>query len=168
MSDRSKKIFLGVSIILPFLVYCIYYYGIMIKNAPYKFTEFESITFKYGTKDSLINRYDSKTGDYYYVNNHDSLVKTNVKLKHDDLLYLHRKAVMLGFWDFPEVLPGSTSPNRHADIPQYYLEYRYKRKSKKLLFDLDYEAVPKLKEAVKSLVDEVSKTINDAQSRNTQ
>ena len=165
MSDRSKKIFLAIAIILPFLVYCVYYYGVMIKNAPYKFTEFDSITLKYGTGDSLVNQYNSKTGKYVYLDNRDSLVVKNVRLNKDDLLYLHRKAVTLGFWDFPEQLSGSATAERHQNIPRYYLEYKYQRKSKKLLFDADFNGDPKLKGAAKLLIDEVQKTLKDAEDR---
>ena len=92
MSTKSKKIFLALSIIIPFLIYCFYYYGMMVKNAPYKFSEFESLTFKYGLGDSLVNQYNSKTALYQYVNENDSLIKKKVKLSKDDLLVLHRQA----------------------------------------------------------------------------
>jgi hypothetical protein len=165
MSDRGKKIFLAVCIIVPFIVYCIYYYGIMFRNAPYKFAEFESLTFKYGLGDSLINYYDSKTGIYQYVNTRDSLVKKQVKLTKDDLLYLHRKAVDLEFWNFPEKISGEGDPGYQKNSPHYYLEYKYKRKSKHVLFDTEYNQDPKLKDAARQLIEEVSKTINDAESR---
>lgn len=165
MSDRAKKIFLLVCIIVPFVVYCVYYYSIMIKNAPYKFAEFESITLKYGLGDSLINTYDSKTGNYQYVNTRDSLIKTNVKLTKDDLLYLHRKAVEMGFWDMPERLSGEGSPGYNRNAPHYYLEFKYQRKSKHVLFDTEYHQNPKIRDAASQLIDEVSKMINDAEDR---
>ena len=46
MNKNLKKAFLIVSIALPFLIYCVYYYSMMIKNAPYKFSEFQSIKFE--------------------------------------------------------------------------------------------------------------------------
>src|SRR5476651_70891 len=101
MNNRNKKIFLITSITLPFLLYSGYYYGIMIKNAPYKFAEFDHVRFEYGDGDSLANKYNSKTGDYQYLTKNDSLVKKHLRLSKDDLLYLHRKAADLGFWDFP-------------------------------------------------------------------
>ncbi|MXV52418.1 hypothetical protein GS399_15695 [Pedobacter sp. HMF7647] len=164
MSDRGKKIFLALSIIIPFLVYCIYYYGIMIKNAPYRFKDMESVVLKYGIGDSLINQFDSKTGNYQYVNTRDSLVKTNVKLTKDDLLYLHHKAVELGFWDFPKQIIGNdTLASKKA--PHFYLEFKYKEKSKTMLFDVSYNQKPKLREAAEQLIKLVQKTITDAADR---
>jgi hypothetical protein len=163
MTDRQKKIFLAICITVPFILYCVYYYGIMIKNAPYKFSEMESITLKYGLGDNLVNQYNSKTGVYQYVNDQDSIVKTQVKLSKDDLLYLHRKAVDLGFWNFPEDMTVKNPAQLNA--PHYYLEYKYQRKSKIINFDLNYEGNDKLRDAAKSLIEIVSQTINDAEDK---
>ncbi|HYK76208.1 MAG TPA: hypothetical protein VEV16_04465 [Daejeonella sp.] len=168
MSNRSKKIFLAISIIAPFLMYCFYYYSIMVKNAPYKFAEFESITFKYGIGDSLVNQYNSKTGDYQYLNNADSLIKTKVKLSKDDLLYLHRKAAEQGFWNFPENMSGKANPGHDANAPRYYIEYDYQHKSKHVLFDADYNGNPKLGEAARNLIKEINSMVEDAHSRQRQ
>lgn len=154
-----------ICIVVPFVLYCVYYYSVMIKNAPYKFSEFESITFNYGLGDSLINRYNSKTGDYQYVNDRDSLIRSRVKLTKDDLLYLHRKAAELGFWDFPEKLSGEGQPGYKKNSPHYYLEFKYQRKDKKIFFDTEYNQNDKLKDAARQLIDEVSRTLNDAEDR---
>ena len=164
MSDRGKKIFLALSIIVPFVIYCAYYYGMMVKNAPYKFSEFESITFKYGLGDSLINQYDSRTARYQYLNDRDSLVQKQVKLTKDDLLYLHRKAAELGFWDFPSELEGPP-PAAGQNSPRYYLEFKYQRKTKTVLFDLNYNGNTKLKDAVRQLIELVDKSIKTAEAR---
>ena len=163
MSNQGKKIFLALSVIIPIFLYCIYYYGIMIKNAPYKFSEFDSITFQYGLGDSLVNKYDSKTGNYQYLNKEDSLIKTRVRLRKDDLLYLHRKAADLGFWNFPkEIVPSESKRNS----PRYILEFKYQRKSKRVVFDADFDGDQRLKDAARILIGEVSRTINDAEDRN--
>lgn len=165
MSDRFKKIFLAVCISVPFILYCGYYYGIMIKNAPYKFSEFDHLEFRYGLGDSLINTYNSKTGDYQYLSDDDSLIKTRVKLTENDLLYLHRKAAELGFWNFPKELTGQQNPEASKNPPRYYLQFTYKRKSKSVLFDAEYEQNPKLAQAVRQLIKEVDEMIKEAQAR---
>ena len=163
MNDKSKKVFLAVCIIVPFVVYCVYYYGIMVKNAPYKFSEFKSITLQYGLGDKLVNQYDSKSGLYQYINDKDSLVQTHIKLSKDELLYLHRKAAELGFWNFPEVIAPDKAT--HASPAQYNIEFAYERKSKHVLFNLDYNKDTKLKDAISQLIKEVSTMLSDAQDR---
>ena len=163
MTDRGKKIFLLTCIIVPFVVYCVYYYGVMIKNAPYKFSEFKSLTFKYGFGNNLNNQYNSDTGVYQYVNENDSLLTTKVKLSEADLQDLHRKAAELGFWNFPEVIESEAKTNKNT--PHYYIEYNYERKSKHVLFDMAYNKDEKLKNAITQLIKELSNKISDAQDR---
>src|SRR5258708_11761230 len=126
MTPQFRKIFLILTVVVPFLAYCVYYYAGVFKNAPYKFTEFDSIVFQYGPGDSLINKYNSKTGEYQYVDAHDSLVKMNLHLPKSELLYLHRKAADLGFWDFPSVEMGDTTAKHNGmRPPRYLIEFKY-------------------------------------------
>jgi len=158
MSDKFKKIFLGLSISLPFLLYCVYYYTVMVKNAPYKFTEFENITLKAGLGNNFDKTFSSKTMEYQYVNQRDSVIKMKVKISKDDLLYLHRKASDLGFWNWPEKMIGDTS----GKSPRYLLEFDYQRKSKTIIIDAAYSSNDKLKDAALELVKTVDKTIEIA------
>jgi hypothetical protein len=164
MTTKSKKIFLIMSIMVPFLLYCFYYYGMMIKNAPYKFSEFQSIHFEYGFGDTLNNIYDSKTGEYQYVNRRDSLIKTHVRLSNDDLLYLHRKAADLGFWDFPA---NELNPDVKGRVPRFVIQFNYQRKSKKIMYDASYNGAEKLRDANERLIKEIQKVLNDAETRQT-
>jgi hypothetical protein len=159
MQNRSKKIFLLLSITVPFLLYCAYYYGMMVKNAPYKFVEFESIVFQYGEGDSLVNKYNSKTGEYQYINTSDSLVKKRLFLRKDDLLYLHRKAADLGFWDFPSQSLGDTAARNGVKPVRYIIEYNYKRKSKRVMFDNSFIGPAKLKDAHERLIREIDQRL---------
>jgi hypothetical protein len=131
----------------------------MLKNAPYKFTEFESMSIQYGDRDSLLNKYDSKTGNYQYLNNRDSLVKKHLLLTKDDLLYLHRKAADLGFWDFPEDETGD-SVKKGPQPLRYIIEFKYKRKSKKVVFDEDFDGDPRLIDANQRVIKEIMQVLN--------
>jgi len=166
MTNRGKKIFLLLSVTVPFLLYCFYYYGIMVKNAPYKFSEFDHITFQYGTGDSLVNVYTSKNNTYKFLNKHDSLVTENVPLDHNDLLYLHRKAADLGFWDFPanETINGDTVKAAGPKVLRYVIEFAYKRKTKRVVFDAPFDGNERLKDANIRLIKEIQKRINDRQA----
>jgi hypothetical protein len=162
--SKTKKILLALCIILPFIVYCVYYYSIMIKNAPYKFTEFESFSYQFGPRGSLVNRYNSKTGEYQYVNDRDSVVNTTLNLNKDDLLYLHRKAAMLGFWDFPVDESGDSVKTGRQPL-RYIIEFKYQRKSKRVTFDKNYEGDPKLIDANEKMIKEVELVMAQAEAR---
>ena len=165
MSDKAKKIFFTLTIVVPFLLYCVYYYSHMIKNAPYKFSEFKSFVFKYGTSDSMVNTYNSATGDYQYLNRKDSLVKTNLRLHSSDLLYLHRKAAELGFWDFPVQELADTTKIKGKPL-RYYIEFNYQRKSKKVWFDESFDRDLKLKDANETFIKEIQRVLAEAEEKN--
>ncbi|MBE8714594.1 hypothetical protein [Sphingobacterium hungaricum] len=138
----------------------------MIKNAPFRFSDFESIEITYGYPQEMLNSYNSKTQDYQYVTSDDKVVKEKLKLRDDDLLYLHRKAQTLGFFNVDDdmtTVNADLDPNRQ--IPRYILKYTYKDKSKQVTFDADYPGVVKMKEATKTTIDEVLRIIAEAKAR---
>ena len=167
-SKKFKKIFLGFCIAIPFLVYCIIYYSQMIDNASYRFSDFESFSFQYGEGDSLVNKYDSKTGDYQYLNDHDSLIKKHLRLNGDQLLYLHRKAAYWGFWNFPAVELNDSARAKGIKAPHYLMQFNYKHKSKKVLFDAAFDGDIKLRDANQGMIAEIQKVLNEAESEQGQ
>ncbi|WP_432714911.1 hypothetical protein [Pedobacter sp.] len=165
MNSRGKKIFLALSIIVPFLIYCVVYYRPMIKNAPFKSTEFVSLQYKWGVGKDLQNTYDSATGDYQYLNAKDSLIKTNVKLKKNDIIFLHNKANELGLWNFPEVIANRGADITSDSVLRYELQFNYKRKSMKVIMMSNYSEIPKLMNVSTQMRTLVADAINDAEER---
>jgi len=165
MTSRGKKIFLALSIIVPFLIYCVVYYTPMIQNAPFKSSEFVSLQYKWGVGKDLENSYDSATGAYQYLDNRDSLVKTNVKLRKNDIIYLHNKANELGLWNFPEVIANRGSDLTSPKVLRYEIQFNYQRKSKKVIILTDYNEIPKLRDVSAQMRTLVAQTITDAEER---
>ena len=166
MSSKAKRLFLLLSIVVPFMLYCVYYYGMVFKNAPYKFTEFKSMSIEFGVKDSMVNKYNSLTGEYQYLNKHDSLITKHLFLKKSELLYLHRKASNLGFWDFPVDERNLDTARLHGTKPpRYIIAFNYLRKSKKVVFDANYDGPQKLVEANQILIKEIQSVLAEAESR---
>lgn len=167
MSDKAKRIFLAFSIFVPFLIYCVYYYSQMIKNAPFRFSDFESVELRYGQGDTLMNQYNSATGHYQFLDVRDSLITMNLKLRKDDLLYIHRKAAELGFWNLPDEMLSTPEGPRTPESTYFFLKLNYKEKSKSVLVDVNYPGNQKMLGTAKSVIEEVQRVINDAQDRKT-
>lgn len=166
MSEKSKRIFLAICLLVPFILYSAYYYAGMINNAPYRFSDFESVEIRWGYPDEMLNYYNSKTNEYQYLNKEDSLIKKTLKLRKDDLQYLHTKAQMIGFFNVDEDMTGPESELVNAPLkPRYELTYTYKKKNKKVTFDPDFDGHPKMKEAAQTTIEEVQKIIAEADSR---
>jgi hypothetical protein len=165
MSTKAKKIFLAFTIVVPFLAYCIFYYAPMIRNAPFKSTEFVSFEYKWGFGNDLVNSYNSATGAYTYLDNKDSLIHTNVKLRKNDIIYLHSKANELGFWNFPDLIANRGTDLDSSKVPRYVMKFHYKRKSKNVTFLADYNEIPKLQKVAGQMKTLLEQTINDAEGR---
>ncbi len=166
MTDAGKKRFLFITIIGSFAVYCIIYYAQVFKHAPYNFKEFKSFVFKYGTRDSMVNYYNSATGEYNYLNKHDSLVKTHLFLTKLELDSLHVDARHLGFWDFPEkeISIDSTKPG-FDKAPRYFIQFNYKRKTKTVTFDANFDGPLKLIDANKVMIKKITGILSEAEER---
>ncbi|RZK12998.1 MAG: hypothetical protein EOO43_18340 [Flavobacterium sp.] len=165
MNSKTKKIFLALTIIVPFLAYCVFYYMPILRNAPFKSTEFDSFQFKWGVGNTLDNIYDSATGDYQYVDRRDSIVRTNVKLRSNDMIYLHSKANELGLWNFPDVVANAGSDLKSPKVLRYEIQFNYKRKTKKVIYMTDYNEIPKLRDVAAQMTKLISQSINDAEER---
>jgi len=165
MTNKGKKIFLALTIAVPFIIYCVIYYTPMIKNAPFKSSEFVSLQYRWGVGTKLDNFYDSATGNYQYLDERDSLIKTNVKFRSNDIIYLHSKANELGLWNFPEVIANQGEDIHSSKVLRYEIQFNYKRKSKKVIFMSDYNEIPKLRDVAFQMQKLVAQSINDAEER---
>jgi len=142
------------------------YYNQIFASSPYDFSEFKSILFKYGEGDSLVNQYNSATGEYQYLNRQNMLVKTNLYLTGNDLLYLHNKASEVGFWNFPcKELNTDTTNSSGAKPFKYFIEFNYLHKTKTVLFDANYQGSPQLADANRLLIKEIESVISEADDR---
>jgi len=121
--------------------------------------------FEYGNGDSLVNKWNSKTKDYQYLTEHDSLVKMKLHVRNDDLLFLHRKAAELGFWNFPNVEENDSLKAKGTKTPHYLIEFNYKHKSKKVLFDEAFNGDPKLKDANQQMIKLIQQVLNTEEER---
>jgi len=163
VSNKGKKIFLALTIIVPMIIYCYIYYKPIIQNAPFRKNDFVSMNYKWGIKDTLENQYDSKTGAYQYINNQDSTIKKTVFLKSDDILYMHAKANEIGLWNFPDTIGKKSA--KSMSVPRYDMFFKYKEKSKHVIIYGDFDGNPKLLDAAVQMRKVIEETINQAEKR---
>jgi hypothetical protein len=125
------------------------------------FNEFKSITLQWGPGDTLLNEYNSMTGEYRFVDVHNKLVKINVHLPREVLLYLHHQAVDLGFWQWPTKLIGDTSERFNGQRPlRYIMQFNYRGIGKKVVFDESFLKDQKLKDNAEQLVTDIQKVLD--------
>ena len=138
----------------------------MIKNAPFRFKDFEYLEITYGTPGEMVNKYNSQTRHYQYLTNKDELVEETLTLRDDDLLYLHRKAMEFGFWNVDDNMTTERQDSTQgANVPRYVLKFAYKEKTKEVTLDADYAGTDKMKAAAKSTIDAVMTVLAEAKAR---
>ncbi len=138
------------------------YYMISLKKAPYDVSSFESFTYKWGVGGVLENSYASINGDYQYLNNRDSLIKTQVKLRVNDIIFIHNKINELGFWNLPNSI-GKPGLNSGALV--YELQFKYKEKSKKITIYSDFDENPQLLDSAMQIRNVLQQAIDQAEDR---
>jgi hypothetical protein len=155
--------FCSYGISLVFLVF-ISYVLVFSKHDPNEmpFSEFKSFSLQWGPGDSLINKYDSRTGNYQFVDSHDALIKMNVHLPKELLLVLHREASELGFWSWREREIGDTTERLNGMKPlRFVMQFNYQRKSKTVTFDESFIGDPRLKAANEQMIKEIKTVLDD-------
>jgi len=121
---------------------------------------------RYGEPDAMLNCYNSMSRAYRFLNKQDQVVEKTLKLTDDDLLYIHRKAMEMGFWNVDDDM--TTSRQDSADgkrVPRFVLELKYKQKGKRVTIDRDFPGNPKMRDAAMTTVETVIHTINRANAR---
>ncbi|WP_316784854.1 hypothetical protein [Pedobacter frigiditerrae] len=165
MTSKGKKIFLALSIIVPFVIYCVIYYAPIIRNAPFKAKEFVSLEYKWGAGSNLENSYNSATGEYRYYNNEDSLIVTKVILTERDKKFLDSNADEQGFWNLPDVVANDENDLKNSKAVRYFMKFNYETKSKEVTYLSDFNGNPKMKDAAAQMQKIIEQSIIDAEEK---
>lgn len=164
MTSKGKKIFLALTVIVPFLIYSIVYYAPIIRNAPFQEKDFVSLEYKWGTGEQLENSYNSATGKFEYVNKNDSLIKTNIKLTTRDIKYLDSIADVQGFWNLPDVVANSEADLKDPKKLRYFIKFTYKKKAKEVTYFPNFTGAERMKGAVSKVQKEIELTLIDKEA----
>lgn len=160
MSSRAKKIFLILSVVVPFVIYSAVYYAPIIRNAPFQEKYFVSLEYKWGGA-KLENSYNSATGEFKYLDKNDSLVNKNIKLNDRDIKYLDSIADVQGFWNLPGVIANSAADLKNANQLRYVIKFNYQKKSKEVTYFPSFNGNEKMKGAASKMQKEIELTLID-------
>lgn len=164
MTSRGKKIFLALTVIVPFLIYSIIYYAPILRNAPFQEKDFVSLEYKWGAGDQLENSYNSATGEFKYINKNDSLVKMLIKLTTSDIKYLDSIADVQGFWNLPNVVANGEKDLTDPKKLRYFIKFNYKKKSKEVTYFPSFTGNERMKGAISKMQKEIELTLIDKEA----
>ncbi|RZL44930.1 MAG: hypothetical protein EOO93_27375, partial [Pedobacter sp.] len=164
MTSRGKKIFLALTVIVPFLIYSIVYYAPIIRNAPFKEKNFVSLEYSWGTS-KLENTYRSATGEFKYLNKSDSLINRNIKLTLKDIKYLDSIADVQGFWNLPNIVANNQEDVNNPKQFRYFIKFNYQKKSKEVTYFPNFSGNQKMKTATAKMQKIIEQYLIDADQK---
>jgi hypothetical protein len=140
------------------------YYLINLKKGPYPASDLLSISYKWGVGDTLVNSYDSATGNYQYLDNRDSLIQTKLKLKANNFIFLHSKANEAELWKLPDIIANPNENHQSSQVLRYEIIFKYTEKSKKIIFMTDYNEDLAVAKSVAQIQSAIAQTLNEMEA----
>jgi hypothetical protein len=137
------------------------YYFLNLKKGPYPASDLLSISYKWGVGDTLVNSYDSATGNYHYLDSRDSLVKTKLKLKANNFIFLHSKANEADLWKLPNLVTNSNANLKSNQVLRYEITFNYTQKSKRIVFMTDYNEDPTILKSVAQIQSAIEQILKE-------
>lgn len=141
------------------------YYLIQLKKGRYNAADLISVSYQWGVGDTLANRYNSATGQYQYLDNRDSLIKTKLKLNANNVIFLHSRANEIGLWNMPDVIASPNANLKSDKVLRYEITFVYAQRSKKIIYLTDYQEDAVVLDAAVKLQELLEQTIKDAEQR---
>lgn len=169
MTSRGKKVFIALSIIIPFVIYSSIYYQEKFRYANYKAKDFVSFEYKWGIQQPLENSYNSATGIYKYHDRHDSLVVKKVVLSKADFKLIDSIGDRQGIWNLPPlfssnaILANSEADFKNPNILRYEMKFVYKNAHTDIIFLSNYDLKPRKQSAVKEMQKVIEQLLNDTE-----
>lgn len=158
----KKNISFIATIIVIIIISIAGYFLINKQKGPYSASELVGIEYKWGLGDTLVNSYNSSTGQYQYLDNRDSLIRKIVKLRANNIIFIHSKANELNLWDLPSIIANKNADLKSNKVLRFEILFKYETRAKKIVYLTDYDEdlfvsdrVNQLQQTIKSTIDEV-------------
>lgn len=162
LSQIKKNISFIATVVVIIIISIAGYFVINKQKGPFSASELVSIEYKWGLGDSLVNAYNSATGNYQYLDNRDSLITKKLKLRANNIIFIHSKANELDLWTLPNVIANKNADLKTDQTLRYEIIFNYETKVKKIVFLTNYDEdmgvldrVSQLQKTIKSTIDEV-------------
>lgn len=141
------------------------YYFLQMKKGRYSAADLLSVSYKWGVGDTLANHYDSSTGNYQYLDNRDSLIRTKLRLNSNNIIFLHSRANEIGLWNMPDVIANPNADLKSNKVLRYEFVFTYEQQTKKITYLTDYQEDAVVLDAAVKLQKLLEQTIKDAEQR---
>jgi len=167
LSRIKKNISFIATVVVVIFISIAGYFVINKQKGPFSASELVSIEYKWGLGDSLVNVYNSATGNYQYLDNKDSLITKKLKLRANNIIFIHSKANELDLWTLPNVIANKNANLKTDQTLRYEIIFNYETKVKKIVFLTNYDEDMEVLDRVSQLQKTIKSTIDEVEDRYT-
>ncbi len=163
MNAKQKMILKLASV--AFIVIVGGYYIMKVRSGCKRAAAFVSLTYKWGVGDTLQNSYNSKTGEYQFLDQRDQLVKENFKLRTNNVIFMHSKINEQDLLNIPDTVANVGFDLKDTKVLRYEFSFVYEDTTKNIVYFTNYDKDPIIRNKAMGLQKVVQQVITEAEER---
>lgn len=148
-----------------FIVIAGAYFVMKMRSGGKRAASFVSLTYKWGVGDTLQNSYDSKTGDYQFIDQRDQLIKEKFKIRTNNVIFLHSKINEQDLLNIPDTVANPQANLKDPKVLRYEFKFVYDDTTKNVIFLTNYDKDPVIRNRAIGLQKVVQQIIAEAEER---
>jgi hypothetical protein len=141
------------------------FYISKIRGGGREAASFVSLNYSWGVGDTLQNFYDSQSGDYQFVNQRDSLIKENFRLRINNIIYLYSKMREGDLLSIPDTVANSAEDLNNKELLRYEFDFVYDDTTRKIVYISNYDKDPEIAQKASGLQKLVEQIVLEAEDR---
>lgn len=163
MNAKQKMILKLASV--AFIVIVGGYYIMKVRSGGKRAAAFVSLTYKWGVGDTLQNSYNSKTGEYQFLDQRDQLIKENFKLRTNNVIFMHSKINEQDLLNIPDTVANVGFDLKDTKVLRYEFSFVYDDTTKNIVYFTNYDKDPIIADKASALQKVVQQIITEAEER---
>lgn len=141
------------------------YYVKKLKSGGDRAASFVSLSYQWGVGDTLVNSYNSKTGEYRFLDQYNKPVNENFKLRTNNVIFLHSKINEQDLLNIPDTIANPGANLKDSKVLRYEFKFVYDDTVKHIIYLTSYDKNPLISNKANALQKLVQQTITEAEER---
>lgn len=162
--EAKNKLYLKILAVV-FIIVVGGFYIAKFRSGGKKAVSFVSLTYKWGTGGTLQNSYESKTGNYRFLNQRDQLIEEKFKLRTYNIIYLHSKINEQDLLNLPDTIANESANLKDTAVLRHEFTFVYEDMTKHIVYLSNFEGDPEITKKAAALQKYVQQMILEAEER---
>jgi hypothetical protein len=141
------------------------YYVSKLRSGGKRAAAFVSLSYKWGTGDTLQNSYHSKTGEYIFLDQRDRIIKEKFKLRTNNVIFLHSRINQEDLLNIPDTVANEGTNLKDPKVLRYEFKFVYDDTTKHIIYLTNYNQDPAVSAKASALQKVVQQVISEAEER---